>query len=86
MSKFPSTDQGSATRVENTSNEGANGTSAVNDVTTNSTGVPRIEYNEDHLRDLREVLSPPKLRLLQQILATEWGSLTLVNSHTETQS
>lgn len=76
MSKFPSTDRGPATRVESTSNEGANGTSVVNDVTTNSTGVPQIEYNEDHLRDLREVLSPPKLRLLQQILATEWGSLS----------
>lgn len=33
-------------------------------------------YDEDHLADLRYVLQPTRLRLLQQILATDWGSLS----------
>lgn len=33
-------------------------------------------YDEDLLADLRYVLQPTRLRLLQQILATDWGSLS----------
>ncbi|EMA14179.1 hypothetical protein C435_16130 [Haloarcula marismortui ATCC 33799] len=32
--------------------------------------------DEDHISDKREILHPTRLRLLQQILATEWGSLS----------
>lgn len=33
-------------------------------------------YDEDHLADLRYVLQPTRLQLLQQILATDWGTLS----------
>lgn len=35
-----------------------------------------LSYDEDRLADLRYVLQPTRLRLLQQILATDWGSLS----------
>lgn len=37
---------------------------------------PAVSYDEDRLADLRYVLQPTRLRLLQQILATDWGSLS----------
>jgi hypothetical protein len=33
-------------------------------------------YDEEKLADLQYVLQPTRLRLLQQILATDWGSLS----------
>lgn len=33
-------------------------------------------YDEDRLADLRYVMQPTRLKLLQQILATDWGSLS----------
>jgi DNA-binding HxlR family transcriptional regulator len=33
-------------------------------------------FNEENLKDKRDILKPQYLRLLQQILATEWGSLS----------
>lgn len=41
-----------------------------------SDGVSPPSYDEDRLIDLRYVLQPTRLRLLQQILATDWGSLS----------
>lgn len=41
-----------------------------------SGGVQTPSYDEDRLADLRYVLQPTRLRLLQQILATDWGSLS----------
>ena len=39
-------------------------------------GVPPHSYDEERLADLRYVLQPTRLRLLQQILATDWASLS----------
>lgn len=33
-------------------------------------------FDEDRLQDKRDVLKPTKLKILQQILATDWGSLS----------
>lgn len=37
---------------------------------------PQQHLDEGRLRDKREILRPTRLRLLQQILATDWGSLS----------
>lgn len=50
---------------------------AVVDVAETDDGdVPTPAYDEKKLTDLRYVLQPTRLRLLQQILATDWGSLS----------
>lgn len=33
-------------------------------------------FDEDRLRDKREILQPTKLRILQQLLANDWGCLS----------
>ncbi|WP_135826261.1 hypothetical protein [Halorussus ruber] len=38
--------------------------------------MPTPSYDEERLADFRYVLQPTRLRLLQQILATDWGSLS----------
>lgn len=38
--------------------------------------VPAHSYDEERLADLRYILQPTRLRLLQQILATDWASLS----------
>ncbi|WP_433632863.1 winged helix-turn-helix domain-containing protein [Halomicrococcus sp. NG-SE-24] len=76
MSKYPSADRLRSLRSDATPDGGVSGVPSVDDISAGSTGIPEIEYDEDHLRDLRELLAPTKLRLLQQILATDWGSLS----------
>lgn len=39
-------------------------------------GSPTSLHDEKELADLRYILQPTRLRLLQQILATDWGSLS----------
>lgn len=43
---------------------------------TDDGGVPTPNYDDERLADCRYVLQPTRLRLLQQILATDWGSLS----------
>ena len=41
-----------------------------------SENTPTPNYDEERLADLRYVLQPTRLRLLQQILATDWAALS----------
>lgn len=48
------------------------------DVTVEGASGAEGAFDEERMQDLRELLEPRKVKLLQQILATEWGSLSPV--------
>jgi hypothetical protein len=67
--------EGEADDEEFDADDDSTGTAIIDVPDGTSANTVSLSYDEERLADLRYVLQPTRLRLLQQILATDWGSL-----------